>query len=475
VTAPRASFRDPDGSVYLTEGRVIRRVEATAASGLRSLMESRSVKRLVAQGDFIEGRELTGPEAGSTLAAIGMAAPTDAEGLLLEHPRVAFPSFAHEWCPEMLHAAGRLTLEIAAVLQGDGLGLKDATPHNVLFQGPKPVFIDVASLEKRDPGNPTWLPHAQFTRTFLLPLLVNKRCAIPLDQIFLAHRDGLAPEGVYGLLGAGRRLSPAFLFSVSIPTWLSRRATNEPEIYRPRAESPDKAAFILNATMKHLRRQLDGAAPDTKSSVWSDYMDTKSYQDEDFETKERFVCTTLGSGSSRTVLDIGCNTGHFSELAARTGATVVALDSDPVCVGQTYRRAVANSLSILPLVANIARPSPALGWRNGEQASLLERLSGRFDLVLMLAVLHHLLVTERIPLHEILGLAAELTTDLLVIEYVGPSDPMFRKLVRGRDSLYAHVTAEWFEAACIERFEIIEAKKLAEADRRLYLLKRKAA
>jgi SAM-dependent methyltransferase len=173
------------------------------------------------------------------------------------------------------------------------------------------------------------------------------------------------------------------------------------------------------------------------------------------------------------VLDIGCNTGHFSELAAKTGANVVALDSDPVCVGQTYRRAVTNSLSVLPLVANIARPSPALGWRNGEQASLLERLSGRFDLVLMLAVLHHLLVTERIPLPEILRLADDLTTDLLVLEYVGPSDPMFRKLVRGRGALYAHVTPEWFEAACTEHFEIVESQKLAEADRRLYLLKKR--
>ena len=92
----------------------------------------------------------------------------------------------------------------------------------------------------------------------------------------------------------------------------------------------------------------------------------------------------------------------------------------------------------------------------------------------MLAVLHHLLVTERIPVSEVLDLAAELTTDMVVMEYVGPSDPMFRKLVRGRDDLYANVTPEWFEAACLERFEIIQCEKLSTADRRLYLLKRKA-
>lgn len=467
------SFRDPDGSVVVTAERVLRSVVPAAGRSLQTALLSEAVRGFVSKGAFIESRILEGIEAESAAVAFNQKDSESAGRLLIEHPRVAFPSFPYEWCPEMLHAAGKLTLALASELHKAGLGLKDATPYNILFRGQQPVFIDAASLETRDPGDPTWLPYAQFARTFLLPLLVSKYCRVSLRQVFLAHRDGIDPEAVYALLGVGRRLSPSFLFSVSVPTWLAGRAGARPAIYKRRLEAPEKAAFILRSTMRHLERQLDRAAPVSVASTWSDYMETKSYREDGFDAKERFVRAALERNRASAVLDIGCNTGHFSGLAATHGTQVVAVDSDSVCVGRTYERAVANSLSILPLVADISRPSPAMGWRNQEQASLISRLSGRFDLVLMLAVLHHLLVTERVPLSDVLKLAAELTTDLLVLEYVGPADAMFKRLLRGRDELYSHVTVAWFEAVCREHFEIVESKSLEPLDRRLYLLRKK--
>lgn len=468
----RASFRDPDGSVFLTSGRILRNVYAKAAPALRSAIESPGVRALVAEGRIIESRVLPEHERSEVRAALELEGDGPAGSLLLEHPRVSFPSFPYEWCPEMLHAAGKLTLDIAAALHKSGLGLKDATPYNVLFRGPKPIFIDAASLERRDPADPTWVPYAQFVRMFVLPLLLNKHCKIPLAQVFLANRDGVEPQSAYGILGMGRRLMPAFFFTVTVPTWLAPRAGRSPDIYSRRLEAPDKAAFVLASTLRQLGRQLGSARPDATTSDWSGYMDTKTYRSDDFRAKEQFVLAALDRSAAKSVLDVGCNTGHFSAVAAERGARVVALDSDQVCVGQTYRRAVSASLDILPLVGDIARPSPAVGWRNEEQASLLDRLAGQFDLVLMLAVLHHLLVTERIPLVEILGLAAELTKDLIVLEYVGPSDPMFQRLVRGRSDLYSHVTIEWFETACRERFAVIDSRPLETLDRRLYLLKK---
>jgi hypothetical protein len=94
-------------------------------------------------------------------------------------------------------------------------------------------------------------------------------------------------------------------------------------------------------------------------------------------------------------------------------------------------------------------------------------------MVMMLAVIHHMLVTERVPLEEILSLARELTTDLLLIEFVEPADPMFRRLVRGRDPLYAHLTASYFESACDSSFQIIRKQPIAESSRTLYLLRRR--
>ena len=173
------------------------------------------------------------------------------------------------------------------------------------------------------------------------------------------------------------------------------------------------------------------------------------------------------------VLDIGCNTGHFSMLAAKSGASVVAIDSDPAVVGEVWCRARAEGLDILPLVVSLARPSPAIGWRNGEYPSFLDRARGSFDAVLLLAVLHHVLVTDGIPLPAIMDLAAELTTGICVTEFVGPGDPMFRLLLRGRESLYEELGTPVFEAACRRRFEVIGSRRLGNGERWLYLLGKK--
>ena len=130
---------------------------------------------------------------------------------------------------------------------------------------------------------------------------------------------------------------------------------------------------------------------------------------------------------------MGANEGRFSLLAARNGAEVVAIDSDPVVTGSIWRRAAAESLNIVPLVVVVPRPTPAAGWRNRECASFLQRAAGKFDLVMMLAVAHHVLVTERIPLEDLLGVADELSREYVLIEFVAPADAMFQRIVRGRD------------------------------------------
>lgn len=175
----------------------------------------------------------------------------------------------------------------------------------------------------------------------------------------------------------------------------------------------------------------------------------------------------------KRVIDVGANTGHFSFLAAQAGASVVSIDYDPVCVGAIWQQAAQKGLDILPLVVDLSRPTPAVGWRNRECPSFLERARGAFDGALMLAVIHHLLVSERIPLSEILRLAADLVTRFAVIEFVGPEDSMFRRLTRGRDALHADLDKEVFERACAPYFEIVRLLHTPDTHRWLYLLRKR--
>jgi SAM-dependent methyltransferase len=478
MPAPAPSFRDPAGCCCLFNQRGFRFVTASAISEFEAFLQTNCARQFIAGKKFVSTRRLNEDETAALRAAPELRPVFNAQpsGAVFEHERIPFPGYPHEWPPEMLWDAGRLTLELAQAALADGFGLKDATPHNILFRGSEPVFIDALSFERRNPGDPIWKPHAQFVRTFLLPLMAHRRWNLQPADIFLTHRDGLEPQEIYHWCGPLERFKPRTLSLVSIPTWLSRQADpDDQKIYQPHLlANPEKARFILESLFHRLERTLDSLQPVAqKKSVWSGYMATHSYDDPAFAAKEKFVSEALREFQPARVLDAGANTGHFSALAAQTGAEVVAVDLDAACAGAIWRRAREQKFNILPLVLNLARPSPALGWRNGEYPSFLDRATGAFDGVLMLALIHHLLVTDRIPLEEILRLAYDVTNSLLVIEWVEPNDEMFRRLTRGRGHLHAALDVKMFESACTPYFKIVRSLALPGTQRRMYCLKRK--
>jgi SAM-dependent methyltransferase len=474
------SFRDPGGSLFRFAGRILRAVNSSGSGDLEAYLHSPHVQRLRESGSAVGVIPLDQAEQARMLSNARVRALWDGiqATQLLEHEAIPFPSFPYEWAPEMLFAAAKLTIEMAMGLIGEGLGLKDATPLNILFRGPKPVFIDALSVERREPGDARWLAYAQFVRTFLLPLAMNKEFGLRMDQVFLAARDGVEPEEIYRLLKPWQRLKRPYFGLVTMPRLLGeRRRGSRPDLYKRRLDAdPERALFVMTRVLSGLDKALRRVSPPAGvQSDWSNYMDgNNNYSTEQFRFKEKFVSSMLSAHRPPVVLDVGCNNGHFSAMAARNGASVVAIDYDPVVVGQVWRTASAENLNILPLVVNLTRPTPSIGWMNREWPSFLSRATGHFDCVLMLAVLHHMLVTERIPLPSVINLAADLTRHLLVLEYVGPSDSMFQRLARGREALHASLCPEQLEAACLPRFEILRRDPVPGADRILYLLAKKA-
>jgi len=473
------SFRDPGGGLAVLEGRVIRIVNQVGQADLSEYLGSEAIRRLVESGRAVRARVLEGEEARKCLSDDGIRTAYEAIGgtMLVEHDRIDFPSYPYEWAPEMLEAAGAATIELAQALAREGRGLKDATPLNILFRGTTPVFIDALSVEKRTPGDQRWLGYAQFVRNFILPLAVARDLGMQLGQIFLTRRDGLEPEDVYRMLGPLRRMKGLYFGLVTMPQLLGeRRKALDTRIYQQRIDSnTEKSQFVFESILRGLHKRLkQAAAPVESHSTWSDYMSgNNNYQQDQFSFKEEFVKAALESLQPKQVLDVGCNDGHFSAMAARAGASVVALDYDPVVVGRVYRRARAESLAILPLAVDLTRPTPATGWNNSEFPSFLDRARGRFDCVLMLAVVHHMLVTERIPLDAVMETAASLARDGLVIEFVHPEDSMFRRLTRGRDHLHAGLNEGVFERAFAPWFEQVGKELIPGAARTLYLLRKR--
>lgn len=425
------------------------------------------------EGKLVRSEILERPSGSELPAECGDRLPSGSA--IVEHTSLPFPNYPYEWAPEMLRSAAELTLELAQEAMRNGFTLKDATPYNVIYDGCQPVFVDLLSFRRRDPTESIWQPYAQFVRTFVLPWLAFQYLGMRPDEILLPHRDGIEPERLMALCPPYRLLFPPFLSSVTLPALLARvdRGTGQ-DRYRVRhARDADEAAYLLENLFARARRLLRRTARQRRGSAMLRYMDSgHPYAAAELAEKERFVASALERCAPRNVLDVGCNTGHFSRMAARHGARVVAIDRDDAVIDALWRSAKQAAPGILPLVVDIGRPPGACGWQNNECASFLDRARGSFDCVLMLALIHHLLVNERVPLGAILQLAAELTTRWAVVEYVDPQDINFQQIARGRDALHRDLTRESFELAAGHWFQIADTRDISPT-RRIYVLRKR--
>ena len=396
-----------------------------------------------------------------------------ARGLRLIHPRIAVPSYPWEWTPGQWLAAANLTLTLCSEAIDEGWILKDATPLNILFVGARPVFVDILSFERRDPHASTWLAYGQYIRTFLLPMLMHRMLKWPL-ALSLFKRDGYEPSDLYTALSRRQRLSPKAFWPVTLPAWLERRQKTAKTTVQ-RVSDVELATHVLQRTVAGLKRRTERALPRTTASEWSEYrVSLAHYTPEQSAQKYAWVKQILGELEPRRVLDIGANTGEYSALAASLGAEVVALERDAAAAERLFRMSCAGDATmqrVQTIHADLARPTPAVGWENGESAALLPRLEGLFDAVLMLAVIHHLILMEQIPLQAIMKLCHRLTSRYLLIEWVPVGDPMYRSLLRGRDELYGSLTESDLLSACAGLFDVRQTKPL-DNGRTLFLFER---
>jgi SAM-dependent methyltransferase len=452
------TFRDPAGSVEIRRDGAYRNIRAPFDAEILAFLALPIASELVAQG---------------RLVASEVVSPAGAETLVLRHPRISFQSFSWEWAPGLWLAAAELTLDLCRDLVQQGWLLKDATPLNVLFQGTRPIFVDVLSIERVDPHQPIWLAYGQFVRTFLLPMLAYSRLGWPL-QGALTRRDGYEPEDVYAALSWPARLQQPALSSVTLPSLLAGNKKRQAGTLASSAvKDPELAKHVLLTTLKGLLTQMRKVTPAHRSSTWSDYAETAThYSDEDHARKRIFVIKALAAAQPMRVLDVGCNTGVYSNLAADAGAEVVSIDTDLQAVDLLCASLKGSGKNILPLCVDLAHPTPATGWENREYASFLSRCAGHFDTVMMLAVLHHLLLRNQVPMDRIAALCGGLTTQHLILEWVPPADPKFQELLRGRDSIYTHITEVGFRDAFAEHFTTVDELTLANGRTMLHLRKK---
>ncbi|NGX44350.1 MAG: hypothetical protein K1060chlam3_00516 [Candidatus Anoxychlamydiales bacterium] len=466
------TFRDPAGSLLKYNSKIFRFINPLYEKEFNELQILKSLKKLLENNDLSKYRILKENEISSLLKDQNLLKIFNRfnSNIVLQHEVMDFVNYPYEWSNNMLFDAAKLTLHLFENMLLETYGLKDATPFNIIFENTKPVFVDLLSFEKRDPFDPIWLGLSQFTKTFLLPLYMNNFAKTSISKSFLSNLDGLNLQDCLIKTSFFNSLSYSL---IKIPNFLSK--FTKAKHYKPqRVKNKEFARFILSKLIKKLKKRLNSLKPRINKSTWSNYMaDQTHYKKSDFSIKEKFIKKILTDAKPKKVLDIGSNTGHFSILAAQTGAKVISLDNDPMVIDLLYLKAKTNNLNILPMVVNISRPTPSFGWKNKEYSSFIQRATKSVDLVFMLALIHHMQVSDQIPLFEIASIAALVTRDGLIIEYIDPKDPMFKKIVRGREYLYSDLNIENFKKTFENYFSILDEQIINETRSIFYMRKKK--
>ena len=389
----------------------------------------------------------------------------------LRHEAVPFVSYPYEWCFGMLKDAALLQLDIVLTALDEGMILKDASPYNLQWRGARPVFVDVGSFEALRSGEP-WAGYRQFCSLFLYPLLLQAWKDVPFNPRLRGSLEGIEPQELRNLLSPRDFFQRGALTHVVLHSRLERRHAADRNV----REELGAAGFneeLIRANVRRLRRLVERLRWEPGPSAWSGYGPTTSYEEADAERKEAFVRECAAGRRWRRLWDLGCNDGRYTRLAAEHADYTVALDADPGVVERLYRALKAEgSTTILPLVADLADPPPALGWRARERRPLWER--GRPELVLCLALLHHLAIGCNVPLRELVDWLRSLDA-ALVVELVTRDDPMAaRMLARKREGLHTDYERAVFEGLLAEAFVVERHEELASGTRILYFARPKA-
>ena len=442
---PTGSFRDPAGRVFDLDGRIYRLITGKGADAYTLLMNSEFIQELVANQKLVAFKEISKTSLDSYF-------PTGTIDHLLEHERLGFISYPYEWSFSALKCAALFHLDIQIDALKSDITLIDASAFNIQFNGPNPIFIDHLSFRTYQDGD-LWMGHNQFCEQFLNPLLFQVFKGIPFNEWYRGKMSGLATSEIAALLPAKSYLDINVLIHMILPNFFEkrhRRKLNKESTNIMKQPNLPKHAFL--SMLQRLRRWVASLeAPQSnasKTSDWVNYASTNSYSIPETEFKTQFVADFASKVRPNMVWDLGCNSGKYSSVMLSNGAnSVIGFDSDPATVDAAFRFAQSEQLNFLPLYQDLTNPSSDQGWRQTERQGFLTRRNA--DAVLSLALIHHLVIGNNIPLDDAVSWIIDCAPNG-IIEFVPRGDPMIERMLGHRED----IIDDYSEAAFLSAIEL---------------------
>ncbi len=455
------SFRDPSGHVYEGEHEVFRTITHSYLAEWQHLEACGLLEKALKSG-LIPFRELQAEEWPESLAQDATIAR------VLSSPKLPFVSWPCEWSFSQLQDAALLTLDMHLLALEHGCILKDASAYNVQFLEGKPVFIDLLSFERWQEGQP-WQAYGQFCSHFLAPLALMSKRDLRLGLLSRQWLDGIPLDLAGKLLPAQTRFHPGLALHLHLHASMRQKHGDAREA-AAKVRKTHMTIGQLRDVAESLRRLVASMRIRQQSSEWGDYRADTNYSPTAREAKVRAVRDFASSGG-RLALDLGANTGEFSALLAPHFDLVLATDYDALAVERHYRQ--QHPTNVLPLVLDIAQPTPAYGWQCRERPSFGERCQA--DLVMALALCHHLLFTFGIPFTNMAECFAELLRPegYAIVEFVPREDSQVIRLLAARDDIFADYDRDHFIAAFLKSgFALLDSISLPESLREIMLFRK---
>ncbi|KTD11592.1 hypothetical protein Lgra_1050 [Legionella gratiana] len=454
----QSSFRDPSAQVYQLNGEIYRQINKQGVSDYQQLMSSGLYEKLQSKGYLIPHQEVSLEFALNEWGRV-----------VLKPEQIGFISYCYEWSFTQFKDAALLTLEIAKLAIEYGMILKDASTHNIQFHYSKPIFIDTSSFSCYQEGEP-WIAYNQFCRHFLAPLLLMTQVDIRMSKLSLHYLNGIPLDLASKLLPFKNKCSFSIFAHIYAHARMQEKYSNViNRKYNANRKISKISLLSLLDNLSSLIKKLTWLPIKTE---WGDYYNQTNYSDDATKHKSEIVRSFFVQSKARSVWDLGGNNGYYSRIVAESGATsVICFDIDPMAVETNYQKVKKDKCKlILPILQDLTNPSASLGWQQNERDGLLER-SGKIDLIMALALIHHLAISNNVPLDRIADYFSRLG-EYLIIEFVPKEDSQVQRLLASRTDIFSDYHLERFKKVFSKHYTILEEKTIRETHRTIFLMKR---
>lgn len=447
-----SSFRDNKATVYNVSGKIFRKIDKSLNINFDEFLNSNFYKKnlnKIINTTLLDYKVLK-----------NYSIPHEVKFEWLEHEKLEHLIYPYELTFNQLKDSAILFLDLYLDALEESYDIIDASAYNIQFKYNNPIFIDIGSFARiKDNSEILW--HKQFCENYLAPLLIKSKADINFNDIFKGNLDGVDLKLASKILPISTYFDFNILANIHLHSLLNSKISSSTHIKKKKIKTKKLSKEQKILIVKGLKKNIN-KLKSKNSSYWSTYSKINSYSDNEYIEKEKYLSEFIKSQKITSVLDIGCNDGHFSNICFKNNVNkVVGIDNDIDSLDQAYLKFKKKKLNFYSIYQNFSNPSSGIGWNNKERSSFTERFKDKFDGVICLALIHHICIGKNVPVEMFIEYLGNFSNNFL-LEFVSKEDEMVLNLLKNKESLTRYYNLDYLKKTISKNYRIISENKITD-------------